>query len=63
MEVLGITPRRRRISSVIVLVCFVADLVRHHSAASATGVVDELTELGSRDVGNDENELLAAAKG
>jgi len=60
---LGVTSRRRRrISSVIVVVCVVADFIRHHSA-SATGVVDELAELGSRNLNNDENELLVAANG
>ena len=59
--------RRRRLSSAVVLVCFVADFIRHNSAAaaadSATDAVDQLAELANKHLDNDESQLLVAAKG
>lgn len=60
------SPRQRSSSFlVVVVVVVVADFfIRHHSAAASEAeVANGLTNLGSEHLDNNENELIAAAKG
>jgi len=64
-EIMFRSPRQRSSSFLVVVVVVVADFfIRHHSAAASEAeVANGLTNLGSEHLDNDENELIAAAKG